>query len=58
MTSLWIAVAVLVVLGSVLAVSEAARVFLVREKGYPSDKIVVVPNGRDLSIFRPGAARA
>lgn len=42
----------------VIAVSEAARVFLVREKGYPSDKIVVVPNGRDLSIFRPGTARA
>lgn len=42
----------------VVAVSEAARVFLVREKGYPSDKVLVVPNGRDLSVFRPGMARA
>ncbi|MGH7278291.1 MAG: glycosyltransferase, partial [Candidatus Rokuibacteriota bacterium] len=41
----------------VIAVSEAARAFLVRGKGYPADKIVVVPNGRDLSAFRPGAHR-
>ena len=41
----------------VIAVSEAARCFLVRKKAYPSGKVVVVPNGRDLSIFRPGMAR-
>lgn len=45
-------------LDRVIAVSEAARVFLVRGKGYPASKIVVVPNGRDLSVFRPGMARA
>jgi glycosyltransferase involved in cell wall biosynthesis len=41
----------------VIAVSEAARRFLVREKGYAARKIVVVPNGRDLTRFRPGAHR-
>jgi glycosyltransferase involved in cell wall biosynthesis len=41
----------------VIAVSEAARTFLVRGKGYPARKITVVPNGRDLSVFRSGAAR-
>ena len=41
----------------VIAVSEAARAFLVHGKGYPADRIVVVPNGRDLSTFRPGAGR-
>jgi glycosyltransferase involved in cell wall biosynthesis len=41
----------------VIAVSEAARTFLVRDKGYPARKITVVPNGRDLSVFRPGIAR-
>ena len=41
----------------VIAVSEAARTFLIQGKGYPAAKIVVVPNGRDLSVFRPGAAR-
>jgi glycosyltransferase involved in cell wall biosynthesis len=41
----------------VIAVSEAARTFLVRGKGYPAGKITVVPNGRDLSVFRPGVAR-
>jgi len=33
----------------VIAVSEAARDFLVRVKGYPADKVVVVSNGRNLS---------
>jgi glycosyltransferase involved in cell wall biosynthesis len=42
----------------VIAVSEAARRFLVRGKGYAAGKIVVVPNGRDLARFRPGAHRA
>jgi glycosyltransferase involved in cell wall biosynthesis len=42
----------------VIAVSEAARRFLVRGKGYAAHKIVVVPNGRDLARFRPGAHRA
>jgi glycosyltransferase involved in cell wall biosynthesis len=41
----------------VIAVSEAARRFLVRAKGYAERKIVVVPNGRDLTRFRPGAHR-
>ena len=41
----------------VIAVSEAARAFLISGKGYAADKIVVVPNGRDLSTFRPGAGR-
>ena len=41
----------------VIAVSEAARTFLIRGKGYAAGKITVVPNGRDLSVFRPGAAR-
>jgi glycosyltransferase involved in cell wall biosynthesis len=41
----------------VIAVSEAARAFLVSDKGYPADKITVVPNGRDLSTFRPGVGR-
>ena len=38
----------------VIAVSEAARAFLISGKGYAARKIVVVPNGRDLSVFRPG----
>jgi glycosyltransferase involved in cell wall biosynthesis len=41
----------------VIAVSEAARAFLVHGKGYPPSKITVIPNGRDLSVFRPGQAR-
>jgi glycosyltransferase involved in cell wall biosynthesis len=41
----------------VIAVSEAARHFLVHGKGYAADKIVVVPNGRDLARFRPGTHR-
>ena len=41
----------------VIAVSEAARTFLIQGKGYPAPKITVVPNGRDLSVFRPGVAR-
>jgi glycosyltransferase involved in cell wall biosynthesis len=41
----------------VIAVSEAARAFLISGKGYPAQKIVVVPNGRDLSMFRPGVGR-
>lgn len=39
-----------------IAVSEAARAFLVGT-GYPGDKVVVVPNGRDLSTFRSGVGR-
>jgi glycosyltransferase involved in cell wall biosynthesis len=41
----------------VIAVSQAARDFLIRGKGYPAHKIVVVPNGRDLSAFAPGRDR-
>jgi glycosyltransferase involved in cell wall biosynthesis len=41
----------------VIAVSEAARTFLIEGKGYPQKKITVVANGRDLSIYRPGAWR-
>jgi glycosyltransferase involved in cell wall biosynthesis len=39
-----------------IAVSEAARALLVGA-GYPAEKIVVVPNGRDLSALRPGIGR-
>jgi glycosyltransferase involved in cell wall biosynthesis len=42
---------------AVIAVSEAARRFLIEGKGYPEKKIVVVPNGRDLSAFTPGVHR-
>lgn len=41
-----------------IAVSEAARDFLVRGKRVPAEKVVVVPNGRDLSVFSPGHAAA
>ncbi|MBI4241965.1 MAG: glycosyltransferase [Candidatus Rokubacteria bacterium] len=40
----------------VIAVSEAARDFLVRAKRIRPSKVVVVPNGRDLSLFKPGMA--
>lgn len=39
-----------------IAVSEAARAALIAA-GYPADRIVVVPNGRDLSTLRPGIGR-
>jgi glycosyltransferase involved in cell wall biosynthesis len=42
----------------VIAVSEAARNFLVRVKRIPADKVVVIPNGRDLTRYRPGRDRA
>src|SRR2546426_9690213 len=42
----------------VIAVSEAARAFLISGKGYDARKIVVVPNGRDLSVVRPRAGGA
>jgi glycosyltransferase involved in cell wall biosynthesis len=41
----------------VIAVSDAARSFLIRGKGYRADTITVIPNGRDLSLFTPGPAR-
>jgi glycosyltransferase involved in cell wall biosynthesis len=44
-------------LDRVIAVSEAARAFLISGKGYRADTITVVPNGRDLSVFTPGPAR-
>lgn len=40
----------------VIAVSAAAARFLVEGKGYPAAKVVVVPNGRDLSAFAPAGA--
>jgi glycosyltransferase involved in cell wall biosynthesis len=40
-----------------IAVSEAAARYLVETKGYPAAKVVVVPNGRDLSAFAPAGAR-
>ena len=43
-------------LDRVIAVSEAARAFLIRGKGYRAETITVVPNGRDLSVFTPGVA--
>ena len=41
----------------VIAVSAAARDFLIHGKGYPVPKVVVVPNGRDLSVYAPGDSR-
>jgi glycosyltransferase involved in cell wall biosynthesis len=41
----------------VIAVSRGAADFLVHGKGYPAHKVVVVPNGRDLGRFTPGAHR-
>jgi glycosyltransferase involved in cell wall biosynthesis len=42
----------------VVAVSVAARDFLVEAKRIPEKKVIVVPNGRDLSFFRPGRGGA
>ena len=44
-------------LDGVIAVSEAARDFLIAAKGYPPGRVVVVPNGRDLSVYGPGEGR-
>jgi glycosyltransferase involved in cell wall biosynthesis len=44
-------------LDGVIAVSEAARNFLIAAKGYPPGRVVVVPNGRDLSVYGPGQGR-
>jgi glycosyltransferase involved in cell wall biosynthesis len=41
----------------VIAVSRGAADFLVAGKGYPADKVVVIPNGRDLTRFVPGRHR-
>ena len=41
----------------IIAVSEAAAEFLVRAKKISPRKVVVVPNGCDLSAFRPGEKR-
>jgi glycosyltransferase involved in cell wall biosynthesis len=41
----------------VIAVSRGAADFLVHGKGYPARKVVVIPNGRDLTRFAPGAHR-
>lgn len=41
----------------VIAVSRGAADFLVHGKGYPAWKIVVIPNGRDLTRFAPGLHR-
>lgn len=41
----------------VIAVSRGAADFLAAGKGYPPDKIVVIPNGRDLTRFVPGRHR-
>jgi glycosyltransferase involved in cell wall biosynthesis len=40
-----------------IAVSAAAGEFLVTHKGYPAGRVVVVPNGRDLTAFLPGRER-
>ena len=44
-------------LDRVIAVSKAAGRFLVEGKGYPADRVVVVPNGRDLTAFAPADHR-
>lgn len=41
----------------VIAVSRGAAAFLVHGKGYPAAKVVVIPNGRDLTRFAPGLHR-
>lgn len=41
----------------VIAVSKAAADFLIQRKKVSPHKVVVVPNGCDLSAFRPGQAR-
>ena len=41
----------------VIAVSESAREFLIHTKGISLEKVTVIPNGCDLSVFRPGRAR-
>ena len=41
----------------VIAVSRGAAEFLVHGKGYPARKVVVIPNGRDLTRFAPGRHR-
>jgi len=41
----------------VIAVSRGAADFLIHGKGYPADKVLVIPNGRDLTRFTPGAHR-
>jgi len=41
----------------VIAVSRGAADFLVHGKRYPAQKIVVIPNGRDLTRFTPGRHR-
>jgi glycosyltransferase involved in cell wall biosynthesis len=41
----------------VIAVSRGAADFLVHGKGYPARKVVVIPNGRDLTRFAPGLHR-
>lgn len=40
-----------------IAVSEAAARFLREGKGIPSQKITIIPNGRDLHAFVPGSER-
>ena len=49
--------AVACLLDRAIAVSAAAGRFLVEGKGYPANRVVVVPNGRDLSAFAPGGHR-
>lgn len=41
----------------VIAVSRGAADFLVHGKGYPAHKVVVIPNGRDLTRFAAGQDR-
>jgi glycosyltransferase involved in cell wall biosynthesis len=41
----------------VIAVSRGAAEFLIHGKGYPAEKVLVIPNGRDLTRFAPGAHR-
>ncbi len=41
----------------VIAVSRGAADFLIHGKGYPERKVLVIPNGRDLTRFTPGAHR-
>jgi len=42
----------------IIAVSNGTADFIVRREGIPSEKVVVIPNGVDVSLFHPGDRRA
>jgi len=42
----------------IIAVSNGTADFIVRREGIPAEKVVVIPNGVDVSLFHPGDRRA